>query len=56
MGTVEPGKLADLVVIDGDPLREPELLIDASRIWLVLQLGEPVAGTAMERDPRVTAP
>jgi imidazolonepropionase-like amidohydrolase len=56
VGTVEPGKLADLVVIDGDPLREPELLIDASRIWLVLQLGQPVAGTAMKRDPRVTAP
>ena len=55
VGTVEPGKLADLVVIDGDPLREPELLMDASRIWLVLQLGEPVAGTAMERDPRVPA-
>lgn len=56
VGTVEPGKLADLVVIDGDPVREPELLLDASRIWLVLQLGEPVAGTAMERDPRVPAP
>ena len=55
VGSVEPEKLADLVVVDGDPLQEPELLIDPERIWLVLQLGEPVAGTAMERDPRVSA-
>jgi imidazolonepropionase-like amidohydrolase len=50
VGTVEPGKLADLVVVDGDPLAEPELLADRSRIWLVLQLGEPVAGAALERN------
>ena len=40
-----------MVVVDGDPLRRPELLMDAERIWLVLQRGEPVAGAAMERDP-----
>ncbi len=39
VGTVEPGKLADLVVVDGDPLAEPGLLCDRSRIWLVLRLG-----------------
>jgi imidazolonepropionase-like amidohydrolase len=49
VGTVEPGRLADLVVVDGDPLAEPELLADRRRIWLVLQLGEPVAGAALER-------
>jgi imidazolonepropionase-like amidohydrolase len=49
VGTVEPGKLADLLVVDGNPLEEPELLIDRERIWLVLQLGEPVAGSALER-------
>jgi imidazolonepropionase-like amidohydrolase len=48
VGTVEPGKLADLVVVDGDPLAEPELLCDRDRIWLVLRLGAPVAGTALE--------
>jgi imidazolonepropionase-like amidohydrolase len=48
LGTVEPGKLADLVVVDGDPLAEPELLCDRDRIWLVLRLGAPVAGTALE--------
>jgi len=51
VGTIEPGKLADLVVVDGDPLAEPELLRDRDRIWLVLQLGEPVAGAALERRP-----
>ncbi|MEV6039107.1 amidohydrolase family protein [Nonomuraea sp. NPDC052116] len=48
LGTVEPGKLADLVVVDGDPLAEPAVLRDRTRIWLVLQLGEPVAGQALE--------
>jgi imidazolonepropionase-like amidohydrolase len=48
IGTIEPGKLADLVVVDGDPLAQPELLCDRSRIWLVLRLGEPVAGTVLE--------
>ena len=48
VGTVEAGKLADLVILDGDPLAEPELLRDRDRIWLVLQLGVPVAGRALE--------
>ena len=49
VGTVEPGKLADLVVVDGDPLAEPAVLDEPDRIWLVLQLGEAVAGAALER-------
>jgi len=48
VGTVEPGKLADLVVVDGDPLAEPKLLSERARIWLVLRVGAPVAGTALE--------
>ncbi len=44
IGTVTEGKLADLTVVDGDPLAEPHLLGDPGRIWLVLQLGVPVAG------------
>ena len=47
VGTVEPGKLADLIVVDGDPLADPELLSDPARIWLVLQAGVPVAGQAL---------
>jgi imidazolonepropionase-like amidohydrolase len=50
VGTIEPGKLADLVVVDGDLLSEPGLLRDPARIWLVLQLGEPVAGAALENE------
>jgi imidazolonepropionase-like amidohydrolase len=44
IGTVTEGKLADLLIVDGDPLAEPHLLSDPARIWLVLQLGAPVAG------------
>lgn len=50
VGTIEEGKLADLLVVDGDPLAAPELLADPARIWLVLQLGVPVAGQALERE------
>jgi len=49
VGTVEPGKLADLLVVDGDPLADVGQLLARERIWLVLQLGVPVAGTALER-------
>jgi len=44
IGTVTEGKLADLIVVDGDPLAEPHVLSEPDRIWLVLQLGVPVAG------------
>ncbi len=46
VGTIEPGKIADLVVVDGDPLQRVGILRDRRRIWLVLQHGAPVAGTA----------
>jgi imidazolonepropionase-like amidohydrolase len=55
IGTVAEGKIADLLITDGDPVEEPQLLTDPSRIWLVLQLGVPVAGQALERDIGVTA-
>ena len=48
IGTVEPGKLADLVVVDGDPLEDIGVLVDRERIYLVVQSGTPVAGTALE--------
>jgi imidazolonepropionase-like amidohydrolase len=53
IGTVEVGKLADLVVIDGDVVADPELLLDPRWVWLVLQLGEVVGGTALEAAPPV---
>jgi imidazolonepropionase-like amidohydrolase len=51
VGTIAPGRLADLVVVDGDAVAAPELLLDARRIWLVLQLGEVVGGAALEAAP-----
>jgi imidazolonepropionase-like amidohydrolase len=33
-GTVEPGKAADLIVVEGDPLREPEALQRVDRVIL----------------------
>ena len=43
VGTVEPGKVADLVVVDGDPLADPAILADPSRLSIVLQAGSVVA-------------
>jgi imidazolonepropionase-like amidohydrolase len=51
LGTVQPGRIADLVVVDGDPLADPGVLRRRERIWLVVQLGEPVAGAALEAAP-----
>jgi imidazolonepropionase-like amidohydrolase len=42
VGTVEPGKRADLLVVDGDPLADPRILLDLERIHLVLQAGKTV--------------
>jgi len=39
IGTVEKGKRADLVVVDGDPLRDVRLLQDMKRIRYVLKDG-----------------
>jgi imidazolonepropionase-like amidohydrolase len=40
VGTVERGKMADLLAVDGDPLRDITLLQDKSRIKLVMKEGE----------------
>lgn len=38
-GSVENGKVADLVVVDGDPLDDPRILNDPHRIGLVMKSG-----------------
>jgi imidazolonepropionase-like amidohydrolase len=38
-GTVEPGKAADLIVVDGDPLADVRVLCDPARIVAVLRAG-----------------
>jgi imidazolonepropionase-like amidohydrolase len=41
---VTNGAVADLLVVDGDPLADIRVLNDPARIWLVLQGGRIVAG------------
>ena len=39
LGTIEPGKLADLIAVDIDPLEKPSLLADPANVTLVLKAG-----------------
>jgi len=39
LGTVEPGKLADLIVVNGDPLADISILSDTKSIALVVKDG-----------------
>ena len=39
-GSLEPGKLADIVIVDGDPLREIDVLTDADHVKLVMLNGK----------------
>ena len=42
IGTIEHGKLADVVVVDGDPLQDVAILTDPARIHTVLRSGHVV--------------
>ncbi len=39
VGTLEPGKLADLLILDGDPLADIKLLQDKTKLTLIMQGG-----------------
>jgi len=39
LGTLEPGKLADLLVVDGEPDRDVRVLQDPARLQVVVQEG-----------------
>jgi imidazolonepropionase-like amidohydrolase len=43
LGTIEPGRIADLVLVNGDPLAEPALWSDSARVVGVVQAGRVVA-------------
>ena len=45
VGTIEKGKLADLLLVEGNPLRRIDLLRDRNRIIGVMQAGKLVAGS-----------
>jgi imidazolonepropionase-like amidohydrolase len=45
VGSIEAGKLADLIVVDGDPLQDVRVLQDSSRISFVMKGGEIVKST-----------
>lgn len=47
LGTLEPGKLADVLLVDGDPTTDIRLLQDRSRFLAVLQGGVVKAGRMM---------
>jgi imidazolonepropionase-like amidohydrolase len=51
IGTVEKGKLADLIVVSGDPLADVKMLQNPERIALVLKSGE-VAANRLAETPR----
>ena len=39
LGTLEPGKLADLLVVDGEPDRDVRVLQDSTRLLIVMREG-----------------
>jgi imidazolonepropionase-like amidohydrolase len=45
VGTIERGKMADLLLIDGNPLRKIDLLCDRSRIAGVMKAGQFITGS-----------
>jgi imidazolonepropionase-like amidohydrolase len=45
LGKIQPGAIADLLILDGDPLADPAILLDPDRIHLVLQAGQPTNAT-----------
>jgi len=44
LGTIGEGKLADLIVVEGNPLEEVGLLLETEAIRLVMQGGKLVKG------------
>jgi len=44
LGTIAPGKLADMVIVDGDPSVDIRVLLDPARIVTVIKGGEVVSG------------
>jgi imidazolonepropionase-like amidohydrolase len=57
VGTLEQGKEADLLVVNGDPLQDISLLAQPVNISLVMKGGKPLAGPLLYQFPwQPTAP
>jgi imidazolonepropionase-like amidohydrolase len=52
VGALETGRLADLLIVDGDPLADIRILQDARQLALVLKEGRPVAGRLRDEGGR----
>jgi imidazolonepropionase-like amidohydrolase len=48
VGVIRPGAVADLLVVDGDPLDDVRVLRGPERVWLVVKDGRAVAGSGRE--------
>jgi imidazolonepropionase-like amidohydrolase len=48
IGTLEPGKFADAIVVDGNPLEDVKILQDKARIRLVVKDGQVVVNRNLE--------
>jgi imidazolonepropionase-like amidohydrolase len=54
LGSLEPGKLADLIAVDGDPEADVRLLQDQQRIPLVMLGGRLAVDRRPVREPVAT--
>ena len=51
VGTLEAGKEADLLVLDGDPLQDVRVLQSVENLLLVMQAGKPMYGALSQQLP-----
>ena len=52
LGTIEAGKLADILVVDGDPLQNIGVLRDREKIKLIMKGGEAFKNLITAREPQ----
>ncbi len=52
IGTLEPGKEADLLVVDGDPLQDIKVVSQLDRLALVVKGGRAYSGSLLPQFPR----
>jgi len=55
VGMLAEGRLADLLVVDGDPLADVHLLQDRSRLRLIMKDGSIIKNSLMPESPVTSA-